>query len=85
MATRTESPKAVQVPVDRDALLKKAGKMITVTYKGLEDQPCFGIGWFFAMDEDSVRLKVTSTRNETYEAMEIEIDRITGFSDYQNN
>lgn len=70
------------VPLERTGLLKQAGKMVTVNYQGLNDEPCFGIGWFFAMDEETVKLKVTSTRNETYEAIEIEITRITAISGY---
>lgn len=66
----------------RIELLKKAGHMVNITYNGAEDKACFGIGWFFAMDDEFVRLKVTSTRNETYDAMEIEIESITGISDY---
>lgn len=67
---------------DRNELFKKAGNMVKVDYRGTDGKVCFAIGWFFAMDDELVRLKVTSTRNETYEAMEIEIDTVTGITDY---
>lgn len=79
---KDEQTKVKALTLERTELFKKAGNMVKVDYRGTDNKVCFAIGWFFAMDDDLVRLKVTSTRNETYEAMEIEIDTVTGITDY---
>lgn len=67
--------------IKREDLLVKAGQMVKVVYN-IDDHACFGIGWFFAMDETSVRLKVTSTKFETYESIEIDIKDVVDITDY---
>ena len=65
----------------REDLLKKAGKMVIVYYHK-DEHICFAIGWFYAMDRNEVKLKVTSTRFETYESIAIELDYIDKIEDY---
>lgn len=65
----------------RDELLNHAGKMVIVHY-GSE---CFVIGWFFALDELSVHLKITSTKFETYDSRTVGIDEITAIQEYEMN
>lgn len=69
----------------REDLLKKAGKMVIVYYHNESNLDCFAIGWFYAMDSCEVKLKVTSTRFETYESIGIEIDQIDKIEGYEIN
>lgn len=66
----------------REELLKHAGKMVIVHYLAGE---CFVIGWFFAMDQLSVQLKITSTRFESYESKSVGIDEIDSIQEYEMN
>ncbi len=59
--------------------------MVITHYQGFESQDCFAIGWFYAMDEETVKLKVTSTAFETYENILIPIKAIKKMEDYQRN
>ena len=68
----------------RSELLKKAGKMVTIYYHS-EEKKCFAIGWFYALNTETVKLKVTSTRNETYESIELPFDQIEKIEDYDIN
>ena len=70
--------------MQREELLKKAGKMVMVYYHS-DNQKCFAIGWFYAMNPGFVRLKVTSTRFETYESIEIDLADIDKIEDYQHD
>ena len=67
----------------RESLLEKRGKMVTVVYQ-CEDQLCFVIGWFFALGPTEARFKVTSTRFETYESIDIPVVDIKTIEDYQD-
>lgn len=71
--------------MNRDELLKKAGNMVLVLYSGFENQSCFAIGWFYAMNEEAVKLKVTSTAYETYENITIDIKSIVKVEDYRRD
>ena len=71
--------------MQRDLLLKKAGHMVIVYYLGVDEEDCFAIGWFYAMDETELFLKVTSTKFETYENIKIEIDRVSKIDDYRHD
>lgn len=66
----------------REELMKKAGKMVTVYYHTTSKEQCFAIGWFYAMDVDTIKLKVTSTRFETYESIELELLLVDKIEDY---
>ena len=67
----------------RDELMKRRGQMATILYKenGAE---CFAIGWFFQLTLDHARLKVTSTRFETYESLDIAIDQISKIEEFRD-
>ena len=69
--------------VKREELIKRRGHMVTILYKenGAE---CFAIGWFFQLTIDMARLKVTSTRFETYESLDIAIDQIYKIEEYRD-
>ena len=69
--------------MNRNELLKKAGSMVIAYYNGFENQDCFAIGWFYAMNEEAIKLKVTSTAYETYENITIPIKNIVKMEDYQ--
>ena len=71
--------------MNREELLKKAGNMVLVLYSGFENQSCFAIGWFYAMNEEAVKLKVTSTAFETYENITIPIPSIVKIEDYRRD
>ncbi len=71
--------------MNRNELMKKAGKMVTVYYHSSENEKCFAIGWFYALDINSVKLKVTSTRNETYESIQMPIEQVDKIEDYDIN
>ena len=71
--------------MDRNDLLKKAGRMVLIQYTGVDDELCFAIGWFYAMDETEVYLKVTSTKFETYENIKIDIEQVTKIEDYRHD
>lgn len=68
--------------MERKELIKKAGKMVTIFYHTQTKQDCFAIGWFYSMDVDTIKLKVTSTRFETYESIEIDLDSVDKIEDY---
>ena len=68
--------------VSRKELIKKKGEVVEITYTGLNDKECFGIGWFFQLTEESARLKVTSTKGDSYECMNIIVDKITAISSF---
>lgn len=67
--------------MNRQEILKKAGKMVCVYYN-TDGKACFAIGWFYALSPVEVRLKVTSTKYETYENIPIEITDIDKIEDY---
>lgn len=69
----------------RNELMKKAGSMIIAYYTGFENQECFAIGWFYAMNEEEIKLKVTSTAFETYENITVSIPSITKMEDYRRD
>lgn len=71
--------------MDRNELLKKAGKMVTIYYHSQAGYKCFAIGWFYALDTEEVKLKVTSTRNETYESIQIQLELVDSIEDYDIN
>lgn len=69
-------------PITREVLMKKRGHMVSVLY--LENSfPCFAIGWFFQLTQTTARLKITSTRFENYESLEIPVDDIYALEDYR--
>lgn len=71
-------------PITRDLLIKKRGNMISVLY--LEDgYTCFAIGWFFQLTQHMARLKITSTRFENYESLDIPVGEIFSVEDYRDN
>ena len=77
-----EKPKLTDYePVTRENLIKKRGHMVDCLYieNGLT---CFAIGWFFQLTQNTVRLKVTSTRFENYESLDIPVDTIFQMGDY---
>ena len=69
--------------ISRKDLIAKKGEVVEISYNGLNDKECFGIGWFFQLTEQSARLKVTSTKGDSYECMNIDVDRITAISAFQ--
>lgn len=69
----------------RNELMKKAGSMVIAYYTGFESQECFAIGWFYAMNEEAIKLKVTSTAFETYENITIPITSINKMEAYQRD
>lgn len=72
-------------PITRMDIIQKRGQMVTVLYTDEERiLPCFAIGWFFQLTIDTVRLKVTSTRFETYESLDILIDLVYGIEEYRD-
>ena len=71
--------------MNRNELVKKAGKMVTIYYHSANAEKCFAIGWFYALDVESLKLKVTSTRFETYESIEIPLDQVDSIEDYQHD
>ncbi len=71
--------------IDRKEVLKKAGEIVLVRYQGANKAECFVIGWLFNMDEDSIRLKITSTRFESYESAEVPINLIISIESHQMN
>jgi len=71
--------------MNRSELLKKAGNMVLCHYAGVKNEECFAIGWFYAMNEDSIKLKVTSTAFETYENITIEVESIIKMEDYRRD
>lgn len=71
--------------MNRKELLKKAGKMVTIYHHSQAGHECFAIGWFYCLDIDSLKLKVTSTKYETYENIEIALDLVDKIEDYQHD
>ena len=71
--------------MNRSELLKKAGNMVVCHYSGAKNEECFAIGWFYAMNEACIRLKVTSTKYETYESITIDIESVIKMEDYQRD
>lgn len=71
--------------IDRKEVLKKAGEIVLVRYQGVNKQECFVIGWLFNMDENSIRLKITSTRFESYESAEVDILKVISVDSHQMN
>ena len=69
--------------IKRDDLIKRRGHMVTILYRE-NGSDCFAIGWFFQLTLDMARLKVTSTRFETYESLDIPIDQITKIEEYRD-
>ena len=70
--------------MERTELINHAGNIVMVKYLE-EEKACFVIGWFFALNVDSIRLKITSTKHLTYESVEVPIDLITEIQPYQIN
>lgn len=69
-------------PITRELLLKKRGHMVSVLY--LENgYQCFAIGWFFQLTQVTARLKITSTRYENYESLDIPVEDIYALEDYR--
>ena len=69
-------------PITREVLMKKRGHMVSVLY--LENKlSCFAIGWFFQLTQDAARLKITSTRFENYESLDIPVANIYAMKDYR--
>ena len=71
--------------MNRMELLKKAGNMVKIEYRSENNLECLAIGWFYAMDEEVIKLKITSTAYETYENISILIGKITKIEDYQRD
>lgn len=70
-------------PITRELLLRKRGNMVSVLY--LENGfSCFAIGWFFQLTQNAARLKITSTRFENYESLDIAVDDIYAVEDYRD-
>lgn len=69
----------------RADIMKRAGEIVKVEFKGSDNQENFLIGWFYGLIDDTVRLKVTSTKHESYESINIPVDRVTDISNYQVN
>ncbi len=69
----------------REDIVKKAGKMIIVYHHSQAGDKCFAIGWFYALEVDLLKLKVTSTRFETYDSIEIDFNLVDRIEDYQHN
>ena len=67
--------------MNRNELMKKAGTMVKINYTS-DSKDCFAIGWFYAMDPVTIKLKVTSTKYETYENILIDITDISGIETY---
>lgn len=70
---------------NRETLIKKRGRMVTVLYQ-CEEQLCFVVGWFFALNVALARFKVTSTRFDNYESVDIPVTDIVSIedTDYQD-
>ena len=66
----------------RADIMKRAGEIVKVEFKGSGDSECFLIGWFYGLIDDTIRLKVTSTKHESYESINIPVDRVTDISQY---
>lgn len=69
----------------REDLLKRAGDIVLVQYAGAKKEDCFVIGWLYLMDEDSIHLKITSTRFESYESVSVLIDHIVSVKPQEMN
>ena len=65
-----------KMTIDRKKLIEKRGSLVDITYLGLDNKECFAIGWFFQLTETHARLKVTSTAGDSYESLDIGIDKI---------
>lgn len=63
--------------ISRKDLMKHAGELVKVEFSGHTEQENFAIGWFFALIDGVLRLKVTSTKYESYESITIESDKVT--------
>jgi hypothetical protein len=70
--------------MNRNDLLKQAGSMVIIYYSQ-DNMECFAIGWFYAMDILAIKLKVTSTKYETFENITIDLSEITKIETYQFN
>ena len=68
--------------MERNEIIEQAGNMVLVKYMD-DEKLCFVIGWFFAMSQNAIRVKITSTKHLTYESQEVPIDGITEISVYQ--
>lgn len=71
--------------IDRKELLKRAGDIVLVQYSGAKKADCFIIGWLYLMDEDSIHLKITSTRFESYESVSVPIANISSAERHEMN
>lgn len=69
-------------PITREVLMKKRGHMVSALY--LENGfQCFAIGWFFQLTQTAVRLKITSTRFENYESLDIPVEDIYAVEEFR--
>lgn len=62
--------------IERDKLKTLAGETVIAHYSGRNKEDCFVIGWLYCLDEDSIHLKITSTRFETYENVAVPLESI---------
>lgn len=65
----------------RDRLLKLLGDSVKLIYMH-DEIKCGIIGWLFRVNMENIRLKMTSTRNESYSTEDIAIDKIVSVSIY---
>ena len=68
--------------MNRKDIIKKAGTMVIVHYLE-ENTECFAIGWLYAMEINTIKLKVTSTKYETFENILVDLSTISKIDTYQ--
>lgn len=72
-----------KITIDRKNLIKKRGEIVDVSYLGADNKECFCIGFFFNLNETHARLKITSTYRDTYECIEIPVEKILEIKNYE--
>lgn len=71
-----------KIVLNRKELIKKRGEIVDITYLGIDDKECFCIGFFFNLNETHARLKITSTYRDTYECVDIPVEKIQEIKSY---